>query len=92
MKLDKDSLQIDYGYCNRLNFHDYDQSYPDKETQVMVLGWGCNLGFGEYAFYFEDRGKGIEIIADSEHMDKGENKEFLKALMEKFVEKVEIED
>ena len=63
---------------------------------------GCNLGFGQYTLYFDHKDLTVEdgledcvltkVTADSECMDKGEDKEFLKALMEKLIDMVEVED
>ena len=64
----------------------------------LVIRWGCpNIGFGEYTistkvkrnefgFAVDD----IEIEGDSEHMDCNEDKAFLKALLDKLLEKINI--
>ena len=74
----------------------------DKKSNASFFEWGCNLGFGQYTLYFNHKDVTVEdgledyvlikVTADSECMDKGEDKEFLKALMEKLIDMVEVED
>lgn len=54
----------------------------------ILFSWSANIGFGEYALYYNARTKKWE--ADSECMDKGDDKDFLKSLLEKLAEKVEV--
>lgn len=63
------------------------------EIEVVVIGdhilikWEANVGWGEYTL----TRKGDEWYADSEYMDKGDNKAFLTALLNRFVEDVIVE-
>ena len=57
-------------------------------VQAIIIGWSSNIGFGEYTLYTDSKGK---WHGDSECMDKGEDKEFIKLLMEKFVEELVID-
>ena len=60
----------------------------NEETQVILLNWVGSIGFGEYTLYRE---KDSEVWkADSECMDNNEHKEFLKQILMKFVENVEV--
>ena len=94
-KFDKNTLTIDNIFVNRF-------THNNKEVQCLVFEWGCNLGFGQYTLYFNHKDVTVEdgpedymltkVTADSECMDKGEDKEFLKALMEKLIGMVKVED
>ena len=94
-KFDKNTLTIDNIFVNRF-------THNNKEVQCLVFEWGCNLGFGQYTLYLNHQDvtaeDGLEdyvltkVTADSECMDKGEDKEFLKALMEKLIGMVKVED
>ena len=54
----------------------------------IVFSWSANIGFGEYSLYYDAKAKKWE--GDSECIDRDDDKEFLKALLEKFAEKVEV--
>ena len=94
-KFDKNTLTIDNIFVNRF-------THNNKEVQCLVFEWGCNLGFGQYTLYFNHKDVTVEdgledyvltkVTADSECMDMGNNKEFLKALLEKMIDMVEVED
>lgn len=61
-------------------------NYPDLKIDdiyfgdgVMVISWSDpSLGFGEYTIY-------NDLSCDSELMDRGNDKYFIKALMREFV-------
>lgn len=95
IELKKDTLFIDNVYANRYNT-------PYGIEECLVIEWECNLGFGVYTLSFdhgknngddmdEDNYELTEITADSEGIDKGKDKEFLKALMEKLIDMVEVQ-
>ena len=94
-KFDKNTLTIDNIFVNRF-------THNNKEVQCLVFEWGCNLGFGQYTLYFDHKDLTVEdgledyvltkVTADSECMDMGNNKEFLKALLGKMIDMVEVED
>lgn len=94
-KFDKNTLTIDNIFVNRF-------IHNNTEIQCLVFEWGCNLGFGQYTLYFDHKDLTVEdgledcvltkVTADSESMDMGNNKEFLKALLEKLIDMVEVED
>ncbi len=57
-------------------------------TEIITIRWRANIGFGEYELWYDandDKWRG-----HSECMDCGDNKDFLKMLLEKFAEKVEV--
>ena len=53
----------------------------------VVISWEGDMGFGNYTIYTNSAG---HIVGDSEYMDKGENKEFLKSLFASIVEQIDI--
>ncbi len=53
----------------------------------LILSWQGNIGFGEYTIFTDSNGN---ILGDSECMDKGEDKEFLKSLFNSIVEQIKI--
>ena len=90
-KFDKSTLEICEIWANRFKPHGCCPSeHPDsdKETQVLGIDWSCNLGFGRYELFFKENG--TKIIATSEHMDTNDNKDFLRALLEKVCDMAEI--
>lgn len=87
---DKSTLEVEV-WANRFKPNDHIPSEhpdPDKETQVLGIDWDCNLGWGRYELFFEE--DGTKIIATSEHMDSNDNKDFLRALLEKVCDMAEI--
>ena len=87
---DKSTLEVEV-WANRFKPHDYVPSeHPDSDKEIQVLGidWDCNLGWGRYELFFKE--DGTKIIATSEHMDSNDNKDFLRALLEKICDMVEI--
>ena len=96
IEFDKNTLTIDNIFVNRF------KTPEGQEVQCLVFEWVCNLGFGQYTLYFDHNNLTVEngledcvltkVTADSECMDKGEDKEFLKALMEKLIGMVKVED
>ena len=90
-KFDKSTLEICEIWANRFKPHAYvpsEQSYSDKEIEVLGIDWACNLGWGRYELFFKE--DGTKIVATSEHMDNNDNKDFLRALLEKICDMAEI--
>ena len=52
----------------------------------VIIQWAGNIGWGDYAIYEKD-GK---IVGDSECMDAGDDKEFLRLLLNDLADKVEV--
>lgn len=74
-------LSIDEIWINR-NEH--------RPNGVIGIEWSApNCGFGQYVMYLGEDGL---LHADSEHMDKGEDKRFIKKLLELLSDKIVIED
>ena len=89
-KFDKSTLEVEV-WVNKFRPNDYIPSeHPDsdKETQVLGIDWICDLGWGRYELFFKENG--TKIIATSEHMDSNDNKDFLRALLEKICDMAEI--
>ena len=87
---DKSTLEIEV-WANRFKPHDYipsEHQDSDKEIEVLGIDWACNLGWGRYELFFKENG--TKIIATSEHMDSNDNKDFLRALLEKICDMAEI--
>lgn len=62
-----------------------------NERQVgFIIQWCSDIGFGEYTVYQPNDSK--EWMADSEHMDKNEDKDFIKELMRLFIEQLIIKE
>ena len=76
--LDKSTLEIgDVEVVNR----------EGSETDAaVIIPWQANTGWGEYTLYR----KNGKWLADSECMDSGEDKGFLRVLLDKLVEEVEV--
>lgn len=55
-------------------------------TQGIQFQWSANIGFGVLTIYND--GKGWK--ADTEHLCKGEDKEFIKKVFAKFAEEIEV--
>lgn len=53
----------------------------------IVIFWNSTIGFGQYDLWKDKDGK---WHGDSEYMDSNEDKDFIKKLMELFVEKLTV--
>jgi len=78
MKMSNDDIRIDDVSVETLH---------SPTHEIIKFKWTGNLGFGEYTLY-EDHGI---WRADSEHMDAYDlNKTFLKQLLNKFADTVDV--
>lgn len=82
MSFDKSTLELEKVWANRF------KDAEDKEIQVLGIDWACNLGYGIYELLFE----GDKVYGYSEYMDEGEDKGFLRALLEKLADVTEIKE
>lgn len=55
---------------------------------AIGIEWSANIGFGRYELWIGDDGL---LHADTEYMDKGEDKEFTKMILEALVDKIIVE-
>ena len=62
--------------------------YHSEENNGFVIEWDSDIGFGQYIIYKTPDG----FVADSEHMDSNEDKDFIKELMRLFIEDLKVED
>ena len=66
------------------------------DQSVIRINWNANIGFGQYDIEItneSDKDGNVittKIEGNSECMDRGENKGFIKALFDKIIEKMEI--
>ncbi len=72
--------------------------FRDNTYKGFTIEWSSpSIGFGEYQIWFEkdensDDDFAYNVFADTEHMDKGDNKEFTKAILNLLVDKIQIYD
>ena len=78
-KTDFNTLQID-----DITIHSFDGNVH------IVIDWSANVGFGQYTVNYNAKTK--KWIGLSECMDRGEDKDFLRTLLGKFADIVEIEE
>ena len=64
----------------------YEVTITPRDDHIFIE-WDANIGWGLYVLTC----KGDEWYADSEHMDRGDNKKFLTMLLNKFIEDVIVE-
>lgn len=62
--------------------------YHTDDNNGFVIEWESDIGFGQYTVYKTPEG----FVADSEHMDSNEDKDFIKELMRLFIENLKIDD
>ena len=53
----------------------------------LTISWSANIGWGEYQIYTDD---GEHWYADTECMDKDEDKDFGKMLLENWMSQIQI--
>ena len=59
-----------------------------KVTEIdACICWTGSNGFGQYTIWTDENGN---LKGDSEYMDNGDRKEFLKSLFESILEQIEI--
>ena len=75
----------------KINLDAYDvEPFVNERGVGFAIKWDSDIGFGEYTIY--KHANSDKWHADSEHMDKNEDKDFLKELMRLFIEKLDIVD
>lgn len=67
----------------RIHVHD------ECPNGVICIDWSANIGWGRYDLVLEDDGM---LHAYTEYMDRGEDKEFTKAILAKLVDKIVVEE
>lgn len=62
--------------------------FSNEDYEGLDINWNSTIGFGEYCLY---RKKGTDQwCADSEYMDRNDDKEFIMELLKLFVQKLNI--
>ena len=74
---------------NKINL-EIEEIIPFCNTKAsgLYIDWSSDIGFGGYTIYREHGSDKWE--AQSEYMDSNDDKNFLKKLLEKFVEMIEV--
>ena len=60
--------------------------YNDNHTG-FIIQWCSDIGFGEYTLYRNIKDADFKLYADSECMDKDDDKEFVSELLKLLVKK-----
>ena len=66
------------------------EPFANSKYSGVVLEWSGNIGWGEYTIYRNYDSD--EWFAESECMDRGEDKDFLRELLKQFVDKIKVVD
>ena len=66
------------------------EPFANSKYLGVVFEWSGNIGWGEYTIYREYDSD--EWIAESEGMDRGEDKDFLRELLKQFADKIKVVD
>lgn len=61
--------------------------YNDNHTG-FIIQWCSDIGFGEYTLYRNIKDTDFKLYADSECMDKDDDKEFVSELLKLLVKKI----
>lgn len=57
-----------------------------ENNPLFILRWDSNIGFGEMTFFNGEDG----LSVDTEYMSDNEDKEFIKLVLDKFIEKLKV--
>ena len=57
-----------------------------ENNPLFILRWDSNIGFGEMTFFNGEDG----LSVDTEYMSDDTDKEFIKLVLDKFVEKLKV--
>lgn len=71
-------LQIDEVNC-----------FENNRGNGVIISWSANIGFGELTLYQREDSK---WKADTECMCKGDDKEFIRMVLNKWVDEIEVEE
>ena len=62
--------------------------FRNERCVGFIVRWSSDIGWGEYTVY---KRAGTDVwVADSETMDKNEDKDFIKELMKLFIEQLQV--
>lgn len=69
-----------------INDVEIDSSFKNEKYEGFTLNWDSTIGWGQMTFLKEE-GK---IKVETECMSSNEDKEFIKLVLDKFIEKLEV--
>lgn len=69
-----------------INDVEIESSFKNEKYEGFVLNWDSTIGFGQMTFLKE----GDKIKVETECMSSNEDKEFIKLVLDKFIEKLEV--
>ena len=69
-----------------INDVEIDSSFKNEKYEGFTLNWDSTIGWGQMIFLKED-GK---IKVETECMSSNEDKEFIKLVLDKFIEKLDV--
>ena len=58
----------------------------NENNSSFILKWYSNIGFGDMTFYNGEEG----LTVDTEYMSNNKDKEFIKLVLNKFIEKLNV--
>lgn len=62
--------------------------FTNERATGFIIQWCSDIGYGEYTIF---KTAGTDMwVADSETMDRNEDKDFIKELMKLFIEQLQI--
>lgn len=60
--------------------------FKNEKYEGFILSWDSNIGFGEMTFLKQDN----KTVVETECMSSNKDKEFIKLVLEKFIENLEV--
>lgn len=64
------------------------EAFSNDNRSGVIISWSANIGWGELSFY-KDNSDG-KWIADTECMSNNENKEFIRMILNKWIDDIEV--
>ena len=61
--------------------------FESKNRKYIVFSWASNIGYGELTIYADEEGR---WNADTEHMCNNEDKEFIRMVLNEWVNQMEV--
>lgn len=92
MKINKDGKLVSSKTGKEVIIYDVniDRCFNSKRNPaelVFILNWDSNIGFGQLTFIQKENGS---IDCESETMSSNDDKLFIKAVLDKFIDKLNI--
>ena len=64
--------------------------FDNEKYEGFKLNWDSNIGFGEMTFFKDKRDENPHWKVDTECMSDNEDKEFIKLVLLKFADKIDV--